>query len=541
MLNIKNTLSRADEFTIQQIIGVQTVKILSLLNETPAYNSEFKKLILKLHTPEKILLDKKLRNIIIDLLKEPEIKYLARCLEIYDGNLSLPQLYEKVKNTNFKRGSKNEINLFLSFDLQPLKEENDKDVISVTEPLGQYSLFKHQRTAARRIKSIFLDLHNRVLLHMPTGSGKTRTAMNIVSDYLRANEPSVVIWLAATEELCDQAAEEFEKAWSFLGDREVKVHRFWGGREIQVEDIRDGLIVAGLPKMVSRSKGTDGRKFIAQLASRISFIIIDEAHQAIAPMYKFVLDMLFDLGNTKKLLGLSATPGRTWADQEADKQLATFFSRKKVRLEVEGYENPVDYLTDAGYLAKVNFKPLIYEDSTLSEKEKIDIQTYKEIPKSLLNKFAEDEKRNLVIINEAIRLSQSHKRIILFAPSVESSNMISFILESQGLHSRSLTGETPNLLRREIIDDFKNDEATPKIICNYGVLTTGFDAPKTSAAIIGRPTISLVLYSQMIGRAIRGKNAGGNEEAEIVTIIDQDLPGFRSVAEAFLNWEDVWE
>jgi superfamily II DNA or RNA helicase len=75
---------------------------------------------------------------------------------------------------------------------------------------------------------------------------------------------------------------------------------------------------------------------------------------------------------------------------------------------------------------------------------------------------------------------------------------------------------------------------------NYGILTTGFDAPRVSAAIIARPTMSLVLYSQMVGRATRGIKAGGNKEAEILTVVDKSLPGFNNVAEAFLNWEDVW-
>ena len=79
------------------------------------------------------------------------------------------------------------------------------------------------------------------------------------------------------------------------------------------------------------------------------------------------------------------------------------------------------------------------------------------------------------------------------------------------------------------------------VLCNYGVLTTGFDAPRTSAAVIVRPTRSLVLYSQMVGRAIRGPAAGGNEACEIVTIVDTALPGFGDVADAFSNWEDVWD
>jgi len=66
-------------------------------------------------------------------------------------------------------------------------------------------------------------------------------------------------------------------------------------------------------------------------------------------------------------------------------------------------------------------------------------------------------------------------------------------------------------------------------------------APHTSAAVIAGPTKSLVRYSQMIGRAIRGKKASGNETAEIVTVVDYNLPGFSSVADAFNNWEDIWE
>ena len=72
------------------------------------------------------------------------------------------------------------------------------------------------------------------------------------------------------------------------------------------------------------------------------------------------------------------------------------------------------------------------------------------------------------------------------------------------------------------------------------MLTTGFDAPRTSAALIARPTLSLVLYSQMVGRAMRGKAAGGNSVCEIVTVVDTSLKGFDSVTDAFSNWEDVW-
>ena len=88
---------------------------------------------------------------------------------------------------------------------------------------------------------------------------------------------------------------------------------------------------------------------------------------------------------------------------------------------------------------------------------------------------------------------------------------------------------------------YKSDDESPKILCNFGILTTGFDAPKTSAALIARPTMSLVLYSQMVGRALRGRLAGGNNTAEIVTVIDEGIEQFNSIESAFSNWEDVWQ
>ena len=103
--------------------------------------------------------------------------------------------------------------------------------------------------------------------------------------------------------------------------------------------------------------------------------------------------------------------------------------------------------------------------------------------------------------------------------------------------SRGLTepGERARALAR-----FKRSGGAPRVLTNFGVLTTGFDAPAASAAIIARPTKSLVLYSQMVGRVIRGPKAGGTPTCEVVTVVDTTLPGFGDVAEAFMNWEDVW-
>jgi superfamily II DNA or RNA helicase len=317
------------------------------------------------------------------------------------------------------------------------------------------------------------------------------------------------------------------------------VYRFWGKHDLDLADIRDGFVVAGLSKVYNKTKKSI--QFINRLGARSSLVVIDEAHQAIAETYSLVLDALVIPYEKNALLGLTATPGRTWNDIDADAQLSKFFANNKVTLEIEGYDSPVDYLVDQQYLAKANYRSLFYDSGIELSLQDIDrINEQLEIPNAILKRLEEDEQRNLRIILELEDLTQRHQRIIFFAISVHHAKVISTVLKVRGYSAEVVTGETPKFDREKIINDFKNDDTESKILCNYGVLTTGFDAPKTSAAVIARPTKSLVLYSQMVGRAIRGVKAGGNETAEIVTVVDSELPGFGSVTEAFHNWEDVW-
>jgi superfamily II DNA or RNA helicase len=122
---------------------------------------------------------------------------------------------------------------------------------------------------------------------------------------------------------------------------------------------------------------------------------------------------------------------------------------------------------------------------------------------------------------------------------VEHAGLIASVLRLRGLKAAAITSSTPSERRRQIIQRYRDTDEYD-VLCNFGVLTTGFDAPKTNVAVIARPTTSVVLYSQMIGRAARGKNAGGNQTCRILTVVDQ-APGFRSLGEGFDFWEDIWE
>ena len=534
-MNFDALLTRADDETLQNLLGQSAVRLITLLDRSLATPTNLRKVLLRLHQREELLLSSQTRTVLFDLLRPDEADLLAQMLDIPAPGHD----YSALKALRAARGSERERILFGFFELRPPPLEIPDPLPSTQPCVPEYALFAHQRQAARDVAEALSCAPRRVLLHMPTGSGKTRTAMNIIADHLRQREPALVIWLAYSEELCEQAASEFERAWQPLGNRALPIHRFWGEHSLSLDGVRDGLIVAGLSKLYQAGKNS--LEFLATLGSRSSLIVIDEAHQAIAATYRHTLDALFVTASQNALLGLSATPGRTWSDIDTDRQLANYFAGRKVTLKIDGYENPVDYLTEAGYLARADFRPLLYQSGLeLSPTDLARLQDSLDVPDAILRRLAEDEARNLAILLQLQGMVERHRRIITFAATVEHSQLLACALSSQGIHAHSVTGTTAVGERARLIADFKDTAPEPKILCNYGVLTTGFDAPQTSGTLIARPTKSLVLYSQMVGRAIRGPQAGGNVNAEIVTVVDNALPGFGAVAEAFNNWEDVW-
>ena len=350
----------------------------------------------------------------------------------------------------------------------------------------------------------------------------------------------MVIWLAQSGELLEQAADEFERAWHALGTMPIDVHRYWGGYEPHIEEVRTGLLVAGFAKLHALSRRD--ANMVLRLGDRARLTIVDEAHQAIAPTYRSIILNIHEKKPENALLGLTATPGRTWADIAEDAALAEFFGNRKVTLRIEGYTNPVQYLIEQGYLAKPTFRTLnVKSGFALSEADRQNLSTQFDIPENILSQLAQDDQRNIRLITSVEELARRHRRIIVFAATVDHAYLISSILNVRGIRSFVVTGITDQSTRERAIVKFKSPVPQPIVMCNFGVLTTGFDAPKTSAVVIARPTRSLVLYSQMVGRAIRGVRAGGNPSAEIVTVVDPMLPGFGSIAEAFVNWEDVWD
>lgn len=410
-------------------------------------------------------------------------------------------------------------------------------VSSIEEVAPSYGMFDYQYDAARRVLSILDGVTPSVLLHLPTGAGKTRTAMHIVSKHISLKRPTLVLWLASSRELLEQATYEFTRAWKSIGDVPVQIVRWFGRENPDINNVSHGVVVAGLQKL-HRFASNNMKDFRELAEQKISLVVFDEAHQAVASTYSDLVYVLksHDCG----LLGLSATPGRTSGYSEKDRDLALLFDEQKVMIEIEGGENPVEYLMRGGFLAKPAFRTISFDC-----KERYSEEDSDEYSSDLLNTVGADIERNKVVFNEIQRLAAYHRRIIIFASSIFQMRMITATLKADDFNAESISATTPKDERERIIERYSSHSSCSgsddtMILCNYGVLTAGFDAPATSAAVIARPTKSLVLYSQMVGRAIRGPRGGGNESAEIVTVVDANLYGFGNVAEAFTNWEGIW-
>ena len=403
-----------------------------------------------------------------------------------------------------------------------------------------YGLFDHQRLAVRQLLPLLEEGERRAILHLPTGVGKTRTAMHVVAAFLSDKDPSVVVWLASGKELLEQAAIAFKEAWTNLGTRPVQIGVLHGHHQLDLERFTDGFLAVGLAKAWSLIGATDAH-WTMKVARKVRLVVFDEAHQSIARTYRQIADEL-TMDHRCALLGLTATPGRTWDDIDEDGKLADFYARNKVTLTVPG-DDPIAYLVENGYLARPTFSTLLAEPGIAIDKHDLErIASSLDIPDELLGSLSMSDQYVAAVLDATEGLlSKGHNRVLVFAASVMLARLLAAVMTARAIEAHAVTGACSERARSFAIRAFKSERSRPIVLVNYGVLTTGFDAPKATAAIIARPTKSLVLYSQMIGRAIRGPRAGGTENCEVVTVVDPRLPGFGDVAEAFSNWEDVWK
>lgn len=379
-------------------------------------------------------------------------------------------------------------------------------------------LVEYQRELKDKMLSVLNKEEDktRCVVTLPTGGGKTRVAVESFIEWMlpRFSEGKYLLWIAQGEELCEQAISCIVDMWQ---DREftesLRIYRYFGGKKVKEENLIGGAVIASIQQLYTRIKNNDPA--INEILKNCGAVIIDEAHHATAQSYQVLFEKARELVGEDlfPICGLTATPGRNNGETiNLVDQFEAYLIHPTLP-DMEKYEeNPLLYFREKGYLAEPIF--LLHEDG---EEIEIDDEMIDEANGDLHSEFlrilAADRKRNYHIIEYMMSISEGSSSLV-YACTVEHAEFLAMVMNSVGRKSAVITADTPKQIRRIHIDAFKKGEI--EFLFNYGVLTTGFDAPKTDHILICRPTSSIILYEQMVGRGLRGINFGGTKRCYIV-------------------------
>lgn len=380
-----------------------------------------------------------------------------------------------------------------------------------TETTKQIVLRDYQREAVDKVKGSWLRGKNqKQLIVLATGGGKTIVFAELANWIIQA--PGRVLVLAHRDELLGQAEEKIR--WVVGGG--VKIAR---EQAQEYATLDDQIVVASVATLgrAPRSSGaedTDTEALSlfgqAQADSRFNdrmsrfprdhfkLVIIDEAHHATASTYQNIIEYFVN-GQPTWMLGVTATPKRS--DKDSLKDVFDSVAYKKDLLD----------LTRMGYLAPVVNVRVSSKSDLTGVRTTAGDYNLKDLAQAVDNK-----ERNDLVVNTYLERYRG-RQCIIYATSVEHAENLDAQLRSHGVTCTAISGDMDKEARKEAIKAFLKGEMD--VLTNYGVLTEGFDCEPLSVIINARPTKSMLLLTQIIGRGTR--LYPGKKSLEFVEIIDQ--------------------
>ena len=395
--------------------------------------------------------------------------------------------------------------------------------------------YEHQKKAMEALDKMNQEASYSTLVVLPTGGGKTYTA----SMWLLKNaidKKKKILWIAHRQMLLDQAAESFQK----FAYTEVVPHissfcfRIVSGASShdRTSDIRssDNLLIV--------SKDSIGRN-IERLDQWLKgekelYLIVDEAHHSTAKTYRKVIDYVRAKVPNLKLIGLTATPFRT-AEEEQGLLAKIYTDGISDGRVVHGdvgitYQIGLKELINRQILAKPIFESF-YTDEEYGDSLGVDawesIQHLDVLPDEVAQQMADSAARNKLIVETYKAKQDEYGQTILFAVNVVHAIQLTSLFKKAGIKADfvvssvkdAITGVTINREDNERkLEDYRNGKL--QVLINVNILTEGVDLPKTKTVFLARPTVSSILMTQMVGRALRGTAAGGTASAYIVSFVD---------------------
>ena len=418
--------------------------------------------------------------------------------------------------------------------------------IEVEGPYSLPELHDYQRKVVGNVRKLIHSNgtagERRGMISMPTGSGKTRVAVQSIVEAIREDGfKGGILWVADRDELCEQAVEAWRQVWASEGTQatQLRISRMWAGQPQPLPTGDMHVIVATIQTLAAKiSRQPDSYKFLADF----KLLVFDEAHRSVAPTFTSVMQ---ELGLTRWrrseepfLVGLTATPYRGYDEVETQRLVNRYGSN---RLDSGAFpsddpENVIQELQEMRVLARADHGTIEGGRFSLSSDELQQAGDFPWLPRSVEDRIARDTDRTKRIIQAYRDRVDPEWPTLIFATSIEHSQTIAALLTSIGVKARAVSGSTETSVRRRVVEEFRSSEV--KALVNYGVFREGFDAPKTRAIIVARPVYSPNLYFQMIGRGLRGIKNGGNDRCLILNVRD-NIDNFERRL-AFSDLDGLW-
>jgi superfamily II DNA or RNA helicase len=325
----------------------------------------------------------------------------------------------------------------------------------------------YQQRAVESLRELFHSGHSRLLLVAPTGSGKTVIAAHLVRSAVSlGNGAAGVLFLAHRKELIDQASSK-----------------------LTISGIEHGIIMAGHPftrnpvqvasiQTLARRVGPRQTPEMEAFLLGVKLIIVDEAHHASAASYQEIISLFPEA----TVIGLTATPFRS-----NGQGLGSAF---QAVTRVAG----ISELTQLGYLVNARYWAPSAVDMT-------GVKTVRGDYSEADNMARVDKPKIIGDITATYQRVASGKRAICFAVNVDHSTRLAGAFNMAGIPAAHLDANTSKEERTRILADLVAGHLL--VVCNCGILSEGYDNPAVEVCIQARPTASLSLYLQQIGRVLR--------------------------------------
>ena len=316
------------------------------------------------------------------------------------------------------------------------------------------------------------DTCRTVLFQMPTGTGKTRLFSSIIKDIRRLWQSDKklrkVLVLAHRTELIQQIDETLTDKYGIAhGIIKSGIEEIWN-RDVQVASVQ--TIVRRLDKWTAKD---------------FAYIIIDEAHHAVSDTYMKICKQFPEA----KILGVTATPCRLTGDALRKLFGVLVVSQPITKFIEQNYLSPYSYYSirpDSEVQRELDSISHFNVDGDYSEADMMRVVDTKKVRANIIEayqKYAAGKKGIIYTIN------QQHNKSICEA------------FEGIGVKIKAIDSKTPDTERKTTVAQFKAGKID--IICNVNIFSEGFDCPDIEFIQLARPTCSLAMYLQQVGRGLR--------------------------------------